>query len=101
MTNREMLITWVRDGFKFHEEEKEKWILGGKQGERPSPAASIANHLIANGVVMQEHGKWVWQMGAPRCSICWNMLPNYSYDNDVSTTDFCPCCGAYMRGKKR
>ena len=53
MTDREKLIAWIRDVSKFHEEVKEKWILGGKQGERPSLIASIADHLIANGVVCE------------------------------------------------
>lgn len=56
MTDREKLIAWIRDVSKFHEEVKEKWILGGKQGERPSLIESIADHLIANGVVVQ---RWI------------------------------------------
>ena len=58
MTDREKLITWIRDTSKFHEEVKEKWILGGKQGERPSLIESIADYLIANGVVVREKGEW-------------------------------------------
>ena len=57
MTDREKLIALIRECNKFHEEAKEKWILGGKQGERPSLIASLADHLIANGVVVREKGE--------------------------------------------
>ena len=52
MTDREKLVAWIRDVSKFHEEVTEKWILGGKQGERPNLIASIADYLIANGVAV-------------------------------------------------
>lgn len=42
-------------------------------------------------------GEWEWRGGIPWCSNCGKMPSGYSYDGDVSTTDFCPNCGARMR----
>lgn len=56
MPDREKLIALMRNVIKFHEEAKEKWILAGKQGERPSLIASIADNLLANGVTIQ---RWI------------------------------------------
>ena len=96
MNDREKLIAWIRGVSKFHEEAKEKWILGGKQGERPSLIESIADHLIANGVVVREKGEWILHMdGSSTCKKC-RMNTKYSWDFDNSF-NFCPHCGADMR----
>ena len=52
MGMREKLIEILRGVIKFHEEQKEKWILGGKVGERPSITESFVDILIANGVTI-------------------------------------------------
>ena len=99
MRDREKLIALIRECNKFHEEAKEKWILGGKQGERPSLIASLADHLIANGVVVREKGEWIipTKIGGrafniPHCSVC-KGVPCGVDEN----TNFCPNCGADMR----
>jgi hypothetical protein len=105
MNDREKLIAWIRDVSKFHEEVKEKWILGGKQGERPSLIASIADHLLANGVVVREKGEWEIRVDDfdneyMLCPVCREEF--YDGDNDTvdRTPNFCPNCGADMRGVK-
>ena len=96
MTDREKLIAWIRDVSKFHEEVKEKWILGGKQGERPSLIASIADHLIANGVVVREKGEWELYPSSEyrRCRVC---KTEYEKARFNVRANFCPNCGADMR----
>lgn len=58
----------------------------------------VANYLIASGVIIRERGEWIkrTQGSEPECSRCgrcpklvFGMLP-----------DFCPHCGADMRGVK-
>ena len=78
---------------------KEKWILGGKQGEKPNLIASIADHLVANGVVVREKGEWLEHEWAEEsegllisnyeCTVCQEWVRNKS--------NFCPNCGADMR----
>ena len=50
-TMREKLIEILRCGIEHHEELKEKWIIGGKVGERPSIIKSFADILVTNDVV--------------------------------------------------
>ena len=47
---REKLIKLLRGSIHFHEEKDEAWIIGGKQGERPSIFDSEADYIIAHGV---------------------------------------------------
>ena len=106
MRDREKLIALIRECNKFHEEAKEKWILGGKQGERPSLIASLADHLIANGVVVREKGEWVGEGDGyadgeivydvwycPECDHC----IDDGTDDPALLPNFCPNCGADMR----
>ena len=51
---REKLIELFRGAINTLEERKENWILGGKVGERPGIFDCYADHLIANGVTVQE-----------------------------------------------
>ena len=51
MVMREKLIELLFEGACLNTEQVEKWILGGKQGERPNAFQSQADHLIANDVV--------------------------------------------------
>ena len=51
---REKLIEILHGAIKTHTEKKEQWILGGKVGEEPMLFGSFADHLIANGVTVQE-----------------------------------------------
>ena len=47
---REKLSKLLRGSIHFHEEKDEAWIIGGKQGERPSIFDSEADYIIAHGV---------------------------------------------------
>ena len=70
----------------------------------------IADHLIANGVMVQEntaadvaqvrHGRWEKQSGLYSCSECGMTCP-YDVQADVIeywACNYCPNCGAKMDG---
>ena len=59
----------------------------------------VADHLIANGVVIQKEGEWIYIENYPwvemcRCSVC-----GYEMD-DESLTHYCPKCEAKMKEVK-
>ena len=62
---REKLIELLRGATETLEEQKERWILGGKVGEKPGIFSCFADHLIANGVRLEEkqatsdESKWI------------------------------------------
>ena len=62
-----------------------------------------ADHLLANGVVVQKHGRWEiivddYDCEMMQCSCCGSEF----YDGDNDTVDclhnYCPNCGAKMDG---
>ena len=59
-------------------------------------SADIADHLIANGVVIQKQGEWIYQEDDDnymyRCSNCRHGI--------VFSKDTCPNCGAKMKEVK-
>ena len=62
-------------------------------------SAEIADHLIANGVVIQKQAEWICTETYPwgdiySCSKC-----GFEMDDELRT-DYCPNCGAKMRGVK-
>lgn len=76
-------------------------ILQTQTGERKmqvSKAERIADVLIANDVIVQNHGKWVklptgWVN--PVCSICFGMSLLDAKGHPIKT-NYCPNCGARM-----
>ena len=64
----------------------------------------VADHLIANGVTVQKHGRWEIFLSdyddceMMRCSCCGSEF--YDGDNDTvdSTPNYCSNCGAKMTG---
>lgn len=75
----------------------------------------LVDHLIANGVTMRERGRWEDRYGGKyanpfyECSVCKKtIIPTAVYKIEVdllghehivqALTDFCPNCGADMRG---
>ena len=60
----------------------------------------IADHLIANNVVVREKGKWIYIDGRLACDNCYFKpdYPQYKYNKlKFSNCNFCPNCGADMR----
>lgn len=49
---RDKLIELIRESTNYHTEAKERWILDGKKTEEPRITGSIADHLLANGVIV-------------------------------------------------
>ena len=65
----------------------------------PNVFERMADHLIANGVVVREKGEWIEHFrsyGTPECPVCGWRIP-YSEDSDLDARNFCPNCGADMR----
>lgn len=94
MTDREKLIELL---YNLPTPEP---VIGIRAGEKLMTAGFIADHLIANGVVVREKGEWVegrdyWRGDGEHiqevdCLKC-GEFADYA-------TNFCPNCGADMRG---
>ena len=66
---------------------------------------TLADYLIANGVVIREKGEWeiYWDNDylqyCHKCSKCQSNAPTKPETiHDEILTDFCPNCGSDMRG---
>lgn len=62
-------------------------------------ADEIADHLIANSVTIQKHGRWIMRGGKRYCSKCGNSACVTRDPEDfwyTVGTDYCPNCGARM-----
>lgn len=72
--------------------DREKLIaLIMSSGQVSGFAGGLADHLIANGVVVREKGEWMLD---GRCSVC--------QKNPLTThVSFCPACGSDMRKMSR
>ena len=67
----------------------------------------IADHLLANGVTIRERGEWIRQtreLNAIKseaiCSNCGRDVVYQIIDDKWTWENFCPHCGADMRGEK-
>ena len=68
---REKMIEILRGVIHLHDEQKEKWILGGKVGNKPTIIESFVDVLIANGVTIPV-----------RCKDCKYWKPGDSFSGD-------------------
>lgn len=93
MTDREKLIEL------FERDDCPMFMVLGKNME------GLADFLIANGVTVQTPGEWIRPVpgdGAPRCSNCKKPPVSIVFDTGYwryRETDFCPNCGARMKGE--
>ena len=71
--------------------------------------SKMADHLISNGVTVRERGRWLYDSGSGKyfCSACDEYALSFKKDTlyggdiyEVCLTDFCPNCGADMRGEE-
>ncbi len=69
----------------------------------------VADHLISHGVTVRERGRWLYDSGSGKyfCSACDEEALSFKKDTlgygelyEVCLTDFCPHCGADMRGEE-
>ena len=96
---REKLIELIRGGVNYHTEATERWILDGKKTEEPRITGSIADHLLANGVIVKNGAVWKpfrdnlsgRQLGwiCSNCSVVIDDIAN-------GDTPYCPYCGEPM-----
>lgn len=64
--------------------------------------AFYADHLIANGVTVQKHGRWVLKERAHyfKCSLCKEPIAyKFGYADSRRHYNYCPNCGAKMDEK--
>lgn len=74
--------------------DREKLIALIRHEVVPYFAERIADHLIANGVVVREKGEWVYDHWCEfKCSKCGAL----SKTEPRGEENFCPNCGADMR----
>ena len=80
------------------EELKQRMIKLAEEWDKQDEIDHLFDFFIANGVTIRERGEWIkrTQYSEPECNRCgkcpklvFGMLP-----------DFCPNCGADMRGVK-
>ena len=70
--------------------DREKLIaLIMSSGQVSGFAGGLADHLIANGVVVREKGEWISHEGYEECNRC--------HAKTMFQHNFCPNCGADMR----
>lgn len=66
----------------------------------PYFANQIADHLIANGVTVQKHGRWIvldeCSNAGAYCSVCHKKVYKECYGNCKMKSTYCPNCGAKM-----
>ena len=118
MTDREKLFELLKDGQidADHKccEYEDCHSCPCYGGGRFCKSYFVADHLLANGVVVQKHGRW--EDG--KCSVCGEEEVSYSWEEPVydydweenlqlcrtethecyMPTPYCPHCGADMRG---
>ena len=66
---------------------------------------NIADHLLANGVIVQAHGEWIeqsdgWDGVLYTCSACrcdWCTIDGTPFENNMR---YCPECGAKMDAER-
>ena len=107
MTDRERLIELIGEGRDIADSECENYFSCEKcpHGEN-CEAEFIADHLIANGVTVQKHGRWVKRyldgedMSGKPCEIMYACNCSECGLNGKAPTNYCPNCGADMREVK-
>lgn len=59
----------------------------------PVAGDRLADYLLANGVTVQKHGRWIHKEGEEfsYCSVC-----NYPVSYMWNMTNYCPNCGVKM-----
>lgn len=95
MTDREKLIALLKGNLPNHSNEVAYWS--------DEHIGALADHLLANGVVVREKGEWddsgryTFEDGslAIRCNQCGAALHKDEWDK--YNWHFCPNCGADMR----
>lgn len=104
-TDREKLINWIRNIYVSNSRHNYKATVDD------TADAVIADMLIDNGVVVRERGEWEecdWVeydghsecIHHPKAALCCSRCRNAFKKELLWKKDFCPNCGADMRGNK-
>lgn len=59
----------------------------------------IADYLVAAGVTIQKHGRWMWEGRFKACSECGSYI-DWNDTLGANHWRFCPYCGAKMDGEE-
>lgn len=70
--------------------------------KRKSELDNIAESIIANGTPYEDRpkGKWIIDGHHIRCNMCNEYICNTDREGDKIPDNFCPNCGADMRGEE-
>ncbi len=60
----------------------------------------LADHLIANGVTVRERGRWIMKETMIRSPFAKNAYCSECLEETGYAHNFCPNCGADMRGEE-
>lgn len=93
--DREKLINWIRSIYVSNPPYTYKATVDD------TADAVIADYLITNGVVVREKGEWVFEEVYPGVVSLNGYMCSKCRKNTAKKTDFCPNCGADMRGDKK
>ena len=102
MTDREKLIDLIYEGKRKRADicsDCEDCSLCERDADGDNCGDGIiADHLLANGVVVREKGEWLWseENECWVCSKCELSALN-NYRGNSTESNFCPTCGADMR----
>lgn len=92
MTDRDNIVK-VLDDFKYN--------LSGCAGNNKcfvvDDHIELANHLVANGVIVQKHGRWILKKTCGVNTEKWHCSVCDKPPNSLCIEDYCPNCGADMR----
>lgn len=81
MTDREKLIELLKDSPSLDALDDDGYARG-------------ADHLIANGVTAQKHGRWCQARFAPLSAVICSVCNEWFYN--LAGSNYCPNCGAKM-----
>jgi hypothetical protein len=110
MTDRDRLIELLKQATTLHLDYLESIDQKGLT-DTEGKAKFIADHLLANGVIVQKQGEWKkteeplgWQdVDCVECSVChetWILDEDFDFEFCKEMWKYCPNCGVKMKERE-